>query len=130
MTVSTDYWLKRYVGIEFGVIDEEQEDQEEDLTVIDRELDEILKNLDKCLKPTDVVNRLEHHWQEYWRLEQKYMKYARKTDGVRARKHLLVIFHLVRARRMEILQQNKQLSYDRKHKPVKYSVVDYIKQGA
>ena len=126
MTDSTEYWIKKYVGIEFGVIDEEQEDQEEDFTVIDRSIDEILKNLDKQIKPTDVVELLKHHFEEYSKYELRYMQKARHIDGVRARRHLLVLFHLCRARRMEILKHNKKLKWENKHKQAPKSVVDFI----
>jgi hypothetical protein len=63
------------------------------------------------VQPTEVHNELMEKVTYYYQENEKFMKYKNRAAGKRARKALLEIFHLVRARRAEIQDTVNKFEY-------------------
>ena len=65
-------------------------------------LDKLIASFEYCVQPTEVHNEFMEEFRAYVQENEKFMKKFNASAGKRARKHLLNIFHLARARRKEI----------------------------
>ena len=65
-------------------------------------LDKLIASFEYCVQPTDISNEIMEEFRLYIQENEKFMKRFNVSAGKRARKHLLNIFHLARARRKEI----------------------------
>lgn len=66
------------------------------------DVDVLVKEFTYRVQPTDCHEELMSELKAYYQENEKFMKRWNNSAGVRARKHLLNIYHLVRARRGEI----------------------------
>lgn len=118
MPEASSLWLKRTkdldLEIDFSAFDEAEEEEyydpeEDENLVLDKPLEDLLLEFGYRIQPTECHNQLLHYMEEYKIHVEKYMKKKNRAAGRRARKALLNIFHLSRARRIEILERTKQL---------------------
>lgn len=61
------------------------------------------------IKPTDTHKRFMQLADEYWKNNEKFMKKANITAGIRARKCLIELFHICRQRRAEISESSHEI---------------------
>lgn len=73
---------------------------------------EVLKEMFKYkIRPTETHKQIIEQFEIYLMENEKYMKKKNKEAARRARKALLKMFHLVRARRMEMLAVYKDAMF-------------------
>jgi len=114
MTDAAADWLNKHYEIDFKSFDdddEEDDDEDIDLGFAKKEpsVDELIEEFTFKIRPTEVHRRILFHAQQYEIHNDKYMRKKNRAAGRRARKHLLALFHLARARRLEILDRIKSL---------------------
>lgn len=63
------------------------------------------------VQPTEVHQEILNKMQIYYQENEKFMKHKNRAAGKRARKALLELFHLVRARRAEIQETVNKFEY-------------------
>lgn len=84
--------------------DPEVVEDDEDLgpPVIEPPVEELIEEFSYRIRPTHNHKHMLELFAAYVYENEKYMKKKNRSAGKRARKHLLEIFHLCRARRREI----------------------------
>lgn len=65
-------------------------------------VDELIREFSYRIQPTDIQRELMAEIKAYYEENEKFQKRWNKEAGKRARKHLLKMYHLCRARRQEI----------------------------
>jgi hypothetical protein len=75
--------------------------------VIEPSVEELILEFKYKVKPTDIHQEIMNQMEIYWRENEKFMQKKNRSAARRARKALLAIYHLVRARRIEMLASYK-----------------------
>jgi hypothetical protein len=78
-----------------------------DEIVIEPSVEELILEFKYKVKPTQIHREIMTQMEIYWTENEKFMKKKNRKAARRARKALLDLFHLVRARRIEMLATYK-----------------------
>ena len=80
---------------------------EQDEIVIEPSVEELILEFKYKVKPTHIHREIMTQMEIYWTENEKFMKKKNRRAARRARKALLDLFHLVRARSIDMLATYK-----------------------